>query len=271
MTTEISTQRAGGLALQSFDDAFRFAKMVAQSDFAPKDFKGKPESCLLAIQHGSEVGLSPMQSLQSIAVINGRPTIWGDAALALVQASPVCEYVREYTEGDGEQLVAVCEAKRRGYPQPTVVRFSMADAKKAGLAGKSGPWSQYPGRMLTLRARGFALRNAFADALRGLITAEEAQDYPTQAVSETPATRPAEPIVVRPQFEGGAREPTAVEKARLAINRARSLDDCDRLRDLIRQRHAEGVLTDAEQDDLVDLLKGKAEIIIGEPAEEVTA
>ncbi|NCA17105.1 MAG: hypothetical protein EBS90_08675 [Betaproteobacteria bacterium] len=187
MTTEISTNTAParGLALASFDDAFRFSKMVSASEFAPKDFRGKPESCLLAIQHGSEVGLSPMQSLQSIAVINGRPTIWGDAALALVQSSPVCEYVREYTEGEGDGLVAVCEAKRKGYPQPTVVRFSMADAKRAGLAGKSGPWSQYPARMLTLRARGFALRNAFADALRGLITAEEAQDY--QTAEQTPA------------------------------------------------------------------------------------
>jgi hypothetical protein len=106
-----------------------------------KDFKGKPESCMLAIQHGSEVGLSPMQPLQSIAVINGRPTICGDAALApgagRVRSG---EYVREYTEGDGDNLVAVCEAKRRGYPAPTVVRFSVADAKKAGLWGKSGPW-----------------------------------------------------------------------------------------------------------------------------------
>jgi hypothetical protein len=50
MTTSLTTQPARGLALQSFDDAFRFAKMVAASEFAPKDFRGKPESCLLAIQ-----------------------------------------------------------------------------------------------------------------------------------------------------------------------------------------------------------------------------
>ena len=104
-----------------------------------------------------------MQSLQSIAVINGRPTIWGDAALALVQSSPVCEYVREYTEGEGEGLVAVCEAKRKGYPAPTVVRFSMADAKRAGLAGKSGPWTQYPARMLTLRSPSAACQFSWAD------------------------------------------------------------------------------------------------------------
>jgi hypothetical protein len=266
MTTEISTQRAGGLALQSFDDAFRFAKMVSQSDFAPKDFKGKAESCLLAIQHGSEVGLSPMQSLQSIAVINGRPTIWGDAALALVQSSPQCLYVREYTEGEGDNLTAVCEVQRRGYPQPTVAKFSVADAKKASLWGKTGPWSQYPSRMLALRARGFALRNAFADALRGLVTAEEAQDYQTpEPVRETPR----EQVVVRPNLDAPAVTETPYQKAFQAIQRAKTLADCDKLRDLITARHAEGVFTDATRDDLVVLLHGKAEILIG--AEEVTA
>jgi hypothetical protein len=302
MSTEISTQRAGGLALQTFDDAFRFSKMVSQSEFAPKDFKGKPESCLLAIQHGAEVGLSPMQSLQSIAVINGRPTIWGDAALALVQASPVCEYVKEYTEGEGDNLTAVCEAKRRGYPAPTISRFSMADAKRAGLAGKSGPWSQYPARMLALRARGFALRNAFADALRGLITAEEAQDYPTPEPAR-------EPVVVRPRgiksqtvadgitvhhvesFEPQTHTPDIVTdqpsvvtlkskraapeitdpvaKARLAVSRAQTLEDCDALRDLITLRHSEGKFSDSDRDELVKLLHGKAEILIG--SEEVQA
>jgi hypothetical protein len=260
MTTELSTQRASGLALQSFDDAFRFAKMVAASEFAPKDFKGKPESCLLAIQHGSEVGLSPMQSLQSIAVINGRPTIWGDAALALVQACSVCEYVREYLEGEGDNLTAVCEAKRQGYPAPTTVRFSVADAKKAGLWGKTGPWTQYASRMLQLRARGFALRNAFADALRGLVTAEEAQDYPTQP----------EPVVVRPKFpetvvklkaEPAKPAATDIEKARLAVSDAKDLAGLNRLRTLAGQRLTEGKFTKSEHDELVQLMLHRAEML----------
>ena len=71
MSTEISTVQPRGLALDTFEDAFRFSKLVATSDFAPKDFRGKPESCLLAIQHGAELGLSPMQSLQSIAATLG--------------------------------------------------------------------------------------------------------------------------------------------------------------------------------------------------------
>jgi hypothetical protein len=257
MTTEISTNTAParGLALASFEDAFRFSKMVASSEFAPKDFRGKPESCMLAIQHGSEVGLSPMQSLQSIAVINGRPTIWGDAALALVQSSPVCEYVREFTEGEGDALVAVCEAKRRGYPQPTVVRFSMADAKRAGLAGKSGPWSQYPARMLTLRARGFALRNAFADALRGLITAEEAQDYPTP--EPTPVTQP-EAVYAKPAEQA---KPEDMTKARRAIAAAKAVDRLRQINDTVGERLDAGFYTSAQSKELFDLIHTRIELL----------
>jgi len=189
MTTEISTQRASGLALQSFDDAFRFSKMVAASEFAPKDFRGKPESCLLAIQHGSEIGLSPMQSLQNIACINGRPAIWGDAALALCLASPVCDGIHETIEGDGDNMTAVCKTSRKGKDANVVARFSVSDAKKAGLWGKSGPWTQYPKRMLQLRARGFALRDAFPDGVPSLIR---------HAWKTTPLARPAWRSAQRP-------------------------------------------------------------------------
>ncbi len=267
MSTEISTNTtpARGLALATMAEAMSFAGMVAKSDFAPKDFKGKPESCLLAIQHGSEVGLSPMQSLQSIAVINGRPTIWGDAALALVQSSPACEYIKEYIEGDGDQAVAVCEVKRRGYPAATVSTFSMFDAKRAGLAGKSGPWTQYPMRMLALRARGFALRNAFADALRGLVTAEEAQDYPQGEPAREPAR---EPVVVRPKFEATAvATATAgdMERSRLAVNKAAKVGDLERMQSVTEQRLTSGFYTPAQADELLNLINGKLDILTAEP------
>jgi hypothetical protein len=259
MSTEISTNTtpARGLALATMAEAMSFANMVAKSAFAPKDFQNKPESCLLAIQHGSEVGLSPMQSLQSIAVINGRPTIWGDAALALVQSSPACEYIKEYIEGDGDQAVAVCEVKRRGYPAATVSTFSMFDAKRAGLAGKSGPWTQYPMRMLALRARGFALRNAFADALRGLVTAEEAQDYP--AAAATP-----EPVVVRPVAPALTLASTSddpMAKARHAVQQAKNVKELNKLRSLVQQRRNEGKFTEEQHHELVELMIGKAELL----------
>jgi hypothetical protein len=277
MSTEISTNTAParGLALATFDDAFRFAKVVASTEFAPKDFRGKPEACMLAIQAGSEVGLSPMQSLQSIAVINGRPSIWGDAAMALVQASPVCEFVREYTEGEGDNLAAICEAKRRGYPAPTVVRFSVADAKKAGLWGKSGPWQQYPARMLALRARGFALRNAFADALRGLITAEEAQDYQqTTPQQSTPIDRGGYSATVASDGEIVAeRQPEVpdqparatsedMQRARHAVQLAKSAEKLCEIRSKVEKRLLdEAFYSDAQADELFALIDMKRELL----------
>jgi hypothetical protein len=273
MTTEISTQRAGGLALQSFDDAFRFAKMVAASEFAPKDFRGKPESCLLAIQHGAEIGLSPMQSLQNIACINGRPAIWGDAALALCLASQVCDGIHETIEGDGDNMTAVCKTSRKGKDANVVAQFSVADAKKAGLWGKSGPWTQYPKRMLQLRARGFALRDAFPDVLRGLVTAEEAQDYPQQAPAPEPVR---EPVVVRPKFDAPAPAPATkateedMQRSRLAVNRTNDLGAIKAMRLKVDERLRSGHYTPAQADELLDLITGKIEFLQSEPEDSGT-
>ena len=176
--TTIQRTQATTFAPTNLAEALRFAEMVARSGMAPKDYAGKPEAIVVAIQMGMEVGLQPMQSLQNIAVINGRPSIWGDGALALVKVHPEFEWIKE---DDSETIAkngkAVCVIKRRGQPEYKVV-FSKEDAKTAGLLSKAGPWTTYPNRMLQMRARGFAIRDAFPDALKGIITAEEAMDMP---------------------------------------------------------------------------------------------
>ncbi len=164
-----------GLQLTSYDEMKRFATDVANSGLAPRDLK-TPEAIMIAMQHGMELGLSPAQSLQSIAVINGRPSLWGDAALALVKSHPECDDVIETFEKDGEEgVTAICEILRRG-KQPVKRKFNVAMAKKAGLWGKAGPWTQYPMRMLQMRARSWAMRDAFPDALKGVGMAEEVRD-----------------------------------------------------------------------------------------------
>ena len=162
---------------QSLAELMSFAQMAAKSTMVPRDYLGKPENIVVAVQMGSELGLAPMQSLQNIAVISGRPAVWGDAMPALCRQSPICQDIEERFEGDGDRLTAVCTATRTG-KKPVTSRFSVEDAKKANLWGKAGPWQQYPKRMLQMRARGFALRDAFPDLLRGLISAEEASDIP---------------------------------------------------------------------------------------------
>lgn len=189
--TQLAAPRGMGFDLspQTFEQAMKFSHMLADSDLVPKDFRGKPGNCLIAMQWGSELGLKPLQALSNIAVVNGRAALWGDAVIALVRSSPLCEYVQESDDGH----TATCRAKRRGEPEH-VVTFSMDDAKAAGLAGKQGPWSQYPRRMRQMRARAFALRDAFPDVLRGMPVAEEVMDIPAERhMGQVERVEPAAP------------------------------------------------------------------------------
>jgi hypothetical protein len=209
---------AGGsiaaLVPQDFEQAWRVAQVIAGSGMAPRDM-ATPEKLVVSIMHGLEIGLPPMQAIQSIAVVNGRPTIWGDGALGLVRGSGLLEDYEETIEGDGDAMRATCRCNRRGQVTPIVRSFSVADARKAGLWGKAGPWTQYPRRMLAMRARAFALRDGFADVLKGIGVTEEVHDYSGPAV--TPATTPAATVsaaALRQQagiIDGEAREITGSE------------------------------------------------------------
>lgn len=179
---------------QDFDGAWRIANAVAKAGMAPKGLD-TPEKAMVAILHGMEVGMTPMAALQSIAVVNGRPTIWGDGAIGLVRSSGKLEWIKEAITGADDSMVATCEVKRKGDPDPVKATFSVADAKKAGLWGKQGPWQQYPKRMLAMRARAFVLRDTFADILRGLGIAEEVSDYQPMRDVTTAAPVPPKPPV----------------------------------------------------------------------------
>ena len=178
------------LALEpkNMTEAMDFSKMLSESNMVPTNFKGKPCDVLVAVQWGYEIGLKPLQALQNLAVINGKPSIYGDAAIALVKADKRCLGISEKLEGEGDSRRAVCIVKRSygSEVEETRESFSVEDAKVAKLWGKQGPWTQYPNRMLAMRARGFALRNSFPDVLRGVITKEEAEDYPTEPLNITP-------------------------------------------------------------------------------------
>lgn len=173
MNAVVESKQIFSLAPQTFDQAVTMANMLAESDLVPKDFKGKAGNCMIAMQWGAEIGLQPLQAMQNIAVINGRPSLWGDAVIALARSSPACEYIIESQTA----TEATCRVKRRGEPEQ-VRTFGMVDAKLAGLAGKSGPWTQYPKRMMQMRARAFAIRDVFPDVLKGLPIAEEVMDTP---------------------------------------------------------------------------------------------
>lgn len=187
--------RAGGaiagIIPTSIEEVFRLATAIAASGLAPRDM-GTPEKLTVAILHGLEIGIPPMMAINKIAVVNQRPTLWGDAIPALLWSKGF-KLREEIGTGPGGRF-AECTVIR---PNGEVITrtFTENDAKVAGLWGKQGPWKQYPDRMLQMRARGLASRDGAPDVLSGIYLAEEAQDIeaPRPASSDLmPALPPTE-------------------------------------------------------------------------------
>lgn len=155
----------------------QLAGKLASSELVPKSFRGKPQDLFICWAMGYQVGLTPEQSMQCIAVINGKPAMWGDDMLALCMAhKDFDDIIEEPLLKDLAVVGYSCIVKRKGKADKTNI-FTLDMAKRAGLLAKGGVWTQYPERMLKLRARGFSLRDAFPDALKGIKSREEVEDY----------------------------------------------------------------------------------------------
>lgn len=189
-------------SLPTFDSVERMARKLVEADWVPLSYKRKGKDTYfskeeiqakveVAIMHGADVGLSPIQAVQGIAIINGVPAIWGDALIGVCLASGLVEDFEERMDRNGDGLKAVCRVRRKGIPTEYVRSFSIKQAQAAGLTNKPGPWKEYTARMLQMRARSLALRDAFADRLKGLHSAEEAQDGALTAQETQEIIRPA--------------------------------------------------------------------------------
>lgn len=234
------------LTPQTLDEAMKYAEIIAKSDIVPKDYKNNAGNVLVAVQMGAELGLPPLQALQNIAVINGRPCVWGDSLIAIARAHPACEYINE--SFDDKNATAICIVKRKGEPEQKRT-FSQEDAVTAGLWGKQGPWKTNPKRMLQMRARGFAIRDVFADALRGLAVAEEVRDY-ERDVTPREADAPKPPASYPPaEFEAN------LPKWKGAIQSGKKTAD-----DLIAMIETRAPLTEAQKDTIRKLQPIEGEV-----------
>jgi len=220
MSNAVTTRNS--LVPTTLSEAMQFSEVLSQSAMVPREYQGKPANTLVAIQWGMELGLAPMQALQNIAVINGKPSIYGDALLAMVRADHRCRGVKEYLDGE----TAVCLITRshnNGEVEEIERKFSVDDAKRAGLWGKQGPWKQYPQRMLQMRARSLAIRDGFPDVIKGLISVEEAQDMPAPMKPVEPQPAPSGPTIAE-------RAMAAIEPPQVAVETARVPWPCFYLR-----------------------------------------
>ena len=178
MSQLTTQQNTFSLTPQSIDEAMRMAEIMAKSEMVPKDYKNQPGNVLVAVQMGLELGLKPVQSLQNIAVINGRPAIWGDGMRALIMSASDLAGINESL--DETTMTATCIISRNinGNVTSFTGSFSKTEAENAKLWGQN-TWAKYPKRMLQWRAFGFAARDAYADRLKGIQLAEEVMDIPT--------------------------------------------------------------------------------------------
>lgn len=176
MSTDLMEQPVFSLVPKTLGEAMELAKLIATSDLAPKDYRDKPGNVLIAVQMGQEVGLSPMAAIQNIAVINGKPGIYGDAGkgILLSKGFIIEEDDIDIIKKNGRGR---CKITRPGNPEPCERTFSIENAKVAGLWGKAGPWTNYPERQMAWRAFWFAARDIAADVLKGLKGFEEIIDY----------------------------------------------------------------------------------------------
>jgi hypothetical protein len=205
--------------VENFDQLMRFAELAAKSDLVPKDYKEKPSNILIAWEMGAELGLSRMQALQSIAVINGRPSVWGDAIPALAQGNPNYEWHREYY--DEEKDAAVCIVKRKNAPEHRY-EFSMRDVVAGGYDKKPGPWQNERRRMMQMRARR-AFRDQFSDSLKGIYIAEEAQDIQpetTVTVVEHQAVNQIDGLKAKISKQSKETDTTSMQGTSRNINKA---------------------------------------------------
>jgi hypothetical protein len=150
---------------------WQLAHRLAGTEFVPGTLRGKPEAVLACILSGHELGIGPMQALQKIHVIDGRPAQAAELMRAIVQA-----HGHEVWFEEMSTTSVTIVGRRADQTRETRVTWTMDDARKAGLADKQN-WRKYPRSMLMARATGELCRAMFADVLAGIsYTMEELSD-----------------------------------------------------------------------------------------------
>lgn len=197
--------------LASLDDVAELSQIIIDAGWVKPGTK-LPD-VMVRVLKGQEVGLPAIEAVNTIAVINGKPSLYGDGQLAIVMSSGLLEDKDEHFEkAEDGSTVAVCTTKRRGMKTPHTTRFGWADAKRAGLANKPGPWTQNPARQCQMRARAFNLRDMFPDVLCGIYSGEEAEDIPSEGyASEASESAPLSPPSPRRNQRKAAAAPKPVD------------------------------------------------------------
>ena len=167
--------------------AHQIGSALCQTEFVPKEFRGKPEAAAAAILFGDEIGLTPTQALQSVYVVSGRPGLYARSMVALVLRHGHEIWTTEKTDSK----VTVC-GRRRGSQHVIEETWTVARAQKAGYTSNK-KYQTDPAAMLYARAAADVARQVAPDALAGLAYSVEELELsePEPTVTVTRTTTPA--------------------------------------------------------------------------------
>ncbi len=207
------------LTPSTLGQAMQLSNMLAKSSLVPEAMQGKPVNVLMALMKGAEVGMTPVQTLSSVFVVDGKTEFYGKGMLAIVMQHPAYYDRKEWfsdSEGNVVEHQAHCahcvmyRTRRDGSLTQFSGVFSLEEAHQGELQGKKN-WRKSPDRMLMWRARSIAADAAFPDALRGLAP------RPNQSAADFAAIelRPA----ISEAFEShGIKPPQADEPLTITCN-----------------------------------------------------
>jgi hypothetical protein len=172
----------------NLEQAEKLALQLSKALILPVSLRGKPADVLAVMITGHELGLSPMQAVRGIHLIDGKVSMSADLAVSLVKRSPLCVSFKLIESND---KLATYETERRGEGK-TSLSFTIQQASVAGLAGR-GTWQKYPAAMLRARCAMGLARAVYPDLLMGVYDPDEAVEIEARATGEVirPDPQPA--------------------------------------------------------------------------------
>lgn len=175
----LTTTSPGGVfgGIQAFEDGQRIAKALASSSLVPQQFQGQQglANCIVALEIANRMGLSPLQVMQNLNIIHGRPSWSSQFIIALINGCGRFEPLRYEMSGKGDSLACHAVAKEKATGNdlkgPTV---TMEMAKAEGWATKAGSkWRTMPELMIRYRAAAMWGRLFVPELLVGITQTQE--------------------------------------------------------------------------------------------------
>lgn len=179
-------------SIQSFEDAQRMAKVFVNSSLVPQQFKGDLGSCLIALNMANRMKADPLQVMQNIYIVHGKPSFSSSYLIACFNQCGRYSAIRYKFEGEKGTDTWGCKAVATELATGEIlegVTVTMAMAKAEGWYNKAGgKWKTMPELMMRYRAATFLIRSVTPEIALGFTTTEEVLDITDRAVEVTPTT-----------------------------------------------------------------------------------